>query len=240
MALEEPAVRANPSAALEAVNGRIDLLRKQPTAPVDMLEPRRTSNGGDRIGGARRTSSNGANRFNGLASARNSIEVFGGGASGFQGGASPAAGGWHVMHGGSGSGSGSGIAFGAGLPFPSRVAVVSQCHITGKLVAATLTGNPYIAAKPEVTVYESLETAAGDSAPVIAFCTCPGLQFSAANTKLPLRAPPLGQRRGFVIIGDVDEQTQEAVFILDMLGWCELVRMINGSFPPQPTPPLWP
>lgn len=262
MALEQLMAQGDVAAVLEQIEGRVDLLRRQPHVPLEILTPRRsTQGGGERgvspfspfgssgtlpgAGGSRagRWSTSGGGCGGGGSGRRASTGGAGAGGGGFAGRSSSFSASSRAMSCdlplvGAGATGSSGILLGrcessgfdVPLPFPSRVAVVSACAETGDSVAAALASNTHVAMRPTVAVYRSLEEAAEDSAPVIVFCSSPELRYCSATVRLPQRAPPLGQRRGFVIAGDVDEQTQTAIF-MEMHGWCELVR---GAFRLRP------
>lgn len=104
------------------------------------------------------------------------------------------------------------------VPCPPRIAVVSRDQTTRRIIATALTSSIEV----EVVTYDRLEHVASDEAPVVVICTCPEMPFRR-STILP-RVSPTGVMRGFVIVGDVDMLTQEAIYTR-MWGWCDHVRM---------------
>lgn len=121
-------------------------------------------------------------------------------------------------------------------PFPDRVAVVCEDEITRSVVANTLaTGLPD---KTTVQEFRAIEEVVGTDVQVVVICPSPSVPFSWATTALPLRTPG-GARRGFCVVGEVDLETQDAIFE-QMTGWCELVSASSRSSRSSPGPqPRW-
>lgn len=226
IALESRTVLKNPAAALESVSGHADKLRRCPEAPPEAagLDPSRSSPTPAALQYPRRFASSilergtsGPRSFPLRSSLGSNCSSSGSGGGSAAGGS--ARGGRYFA---------GAAADGGKPPFPPRVAVVASDPITRTIVAGALaTGAP---PRTAVAVHCTLEAAAADEAEVVVVCASPSAPFTWATTPLPLRTPQ-GARRGFVVVGEVDVETQDAIF-QQMTGWCELVRL---SMPGQQT-----
>lgn len=104
-------------------------------------------------------------------------------------------------------------------PLPPSVAVVSSDSTTRRIVAGAISAS---SSSIDIACFETLEEASwAPDTRVVVFCPSPDAPFRS-STVLP-RTMPTGKLRGFVIVGDVQQDAAETVYSSDV-GWCELVR----------------
>lgn len=125
----------------------------------------------------------------------------------------------------------------AAQPLPPRIAVAASDDAAGRMVVNALRfkrgsstgcvghGGSYAAL--EIVQCSTLQEAAATDCAVVVVCASPGMALhhpsDPAKSLSAILSPPDGERRGVVIVGDVDAEVQEAVFE-QFCGWCELVR----------------
>lgn len=133
---------------------------------------------------------------------------------------------------------------------PRRIAIVAPSEVVGRTVRGRLTAgsSAHLAdcVVPDVAVYESLEAAADDPAPVVVICysgaetvfdaaaarSLPRFYWTAATADGPEHEQEQEQdqflqlrqhERGYVVVGDVSPETQDVIH-MELYGFCDLVR----------------